>query len=55
MTTRDPASDTAASGQQGPSLDALIREDQLASLRALNEAKLLEDQRYLDLKAQGRL
>lgn len=43
-----------ALGQADPIAGEQIRfEDQIASLRALNEAKLLEDQRYLDLKAQA--
>lgn len=43
-----------ALGQADPIAGEQIRfEEQLESLRALNEAKLLEDQRYLDLKAQA--
>lgn len=43
-----------ALGQADPVAGEQIRfEEQLASLRALNEAKLLEDQRYLELKAQA--
>lgn len=51
---RKRAEQRQALGQADPLAGEQIRfEDQIAQLRALNEAKLIEDQRYLDLKTQA--